>query len=285
MEACRAAFHENMSPLVWHNGRLCPVRQAAVPLTDLGLLYGHGFFETLRADRGDVPLLADHLARFQRTWQALMPGPTPDLSWGEVIAQVLEANNLRHRTAAVKILATRGSRTAAPWDHCLVVTARPYVHRLNAIGAEGLFLGIYPHPRQTPLADYKTLNYLFYHQAGEWASRTGHHEALILNPDGMVSETNTANLLLIYEREVVRPRSTAVLPGVMAAAVCRRLAEWGYGIVERPVRTAELLQAPQVLATNALMGAVPVLRVDARPRPQGGDLWVRLNDALIPGWK
>ncbi|MBI5591624.1 MAG: chorismate-binding protein [Deltaproteobacteria bacterium] len=137
---------------------------------------------------------------------------------------------------------------------------------LKVISGEGLYLGTYPYPRQTPLADYKTLNYLYYQQAGQWAHTMGFHEALVLNPDGTVSETHTASLLLIDGREVIRPKSSAVLPGVMAAAVCRQLAA-GHRIVERSVRSDELISAQQVLATNGLMGAVPVLR---RPEPLDG---------------
>ena len=283
MAACQTGgSRERAGAVVWCNGRLQPAATACVPIDDLGLLYGYGFFETIRADAGRIPLLGDHLARFNTTWQALMPGVPPDLTWREIIAQVLAANRLQEGCAAVKILATRGSRQAAPWDHTLLVTARAYTHRLAGKKPEGLVLGTYPHPRQSPLADHKTLNYLYYLQAGQWAAAGGRDEALILNPDGTVSETNTATLLLINGREVVRPVSPAVLPGVMASAACRQLAVWGFHITRRPVQSRELLAADQVLAANALMGAVPVLQIDDQQRPAGGNLWQRLNNVIFP---
>ena len=285
MAACETNAAAIRPVIVWHNGRLQPEQTAAVPVSDQGLLYGHGFFETLRVDQGHAPLLDDHLARFARTWEALMPGPPPDLTWAAVITQVIQANHLQDKTAAVKILATRGNRMQAPWDHTLLVTARAYAHRLGTVPGEGLRLGTYCYPRQSPLAAFKTLNYLYYLRAGQWAREAGHDEALVLNPDGTVSETQTAGLLLVNGQQVVRPQSLASLPGVMAAALCRQLAAWGYCITERPVWPAELLSVQQVLAANALMGAVPVVAVDGQPRPGGDDLWVRLNDALIPGWQ
>ena len=153
------------------------------------------------------------------------------------------------------------------------------------MGREGLSLGLDPHSRQTPLADHKTLNYLYYLQAGQWAGNNRFDEALILNPDGTVSETCTANLLLINGQEVIRPQSSAVLPGVMAQAVCRQLNAWGYRTLDRSVRPEELTSVGQLLATNALMGAVPVVSVDNRPCPEASDLWLRLNDKLMPGWR
>lgn len=282
--ACQGRRIQASPPMVWINGRILPARSASVPANDQGLLYGYGFFETIRVDNGRAPLLADHLRRFKKTWRALHPGPFPDLTWEDILSQVIDANRLRHTCAAVKILATRGSRTEPPWDHTLMVSARPYTHRLAAIEEKGLHLGSYPHPRQTPLADHKTTNYLYYLQAGQWALQNGCHEALILNPDGTVSETNTANLLIINGPDVVRPKSPAVLPGVMAQAVSRQLAAWDFCISERPVHPHELMSAETVLAANALMGVVPVTRVDSQDRPAEGDLWMRLNDAIIPAW-
>ncbi len=286
MSACQSGDGQgHPDAVVWHDGRLKPAKKATISMEDQGLLYGFGFFETLRTDSGHAPLLAEHLARFAHTWRALMPGEPPDLTWKEIITQVVSANLLDKGCAAVKILATRGSRNAPPWDHALLVTARPYTHRLADLQIEGLNLGTYPHPRQSPLAEHKTLNYLYYLQAGHWARDNGFNEALILNPDGSVSETNTTNLLLINGREVIRPQSPFVLPGVMAQAVCRLLTDWGYTIVQQPVRPEAIFNAGQVLAANALMGAAPVVSLNGHPRPNGDDLWMRINDTLIPGWR
>jgi len=166
-----------------------------------------------------------------------------------------------------------------------MISARPYRHRLADKPMSGLTLGSYPYPRQSPLNAYKTLNYLYYLRAGQWAAGQGFDEALVLNSDGSVSETNTANLLLINGREVTRPTSSAVLPGVAAAAVCRQLADWDFRIVERAVSPQALHAAREVWVTNALMGAVPVLEIDGRARPAGDDLWQRINDAVMPGWR
>ena len=194
-------------PFVWQDGRLLRQDAAMVPLTDLGLQYGFGFFETIRVEKGVIRRLTAHLARFNRTWADLFGGALPDLTWKDVITQVIEKNRLGDTTAAVKILATRGDADATGFNGRLVVTARPYTHRLEALGLSGLSLITYPHGRLTPLADHKTLNYLFYYRAGAWALQNGAHEALILNPDHSVSETNTANLLVVSGRTVIRPVS------------------------------------------------------------------------------
>ncbi len=145
-----------------------------------------------------------------------------------------------------------------------MVTARPYTHRLAAIETDGLMLATYPHGRLTPLADHKTLNYLYYYRAGIWALENDAHEALILNADGSVSETNTANLLVVTGKTVINPSSPHVLPGVMQAAVMTWFSENGYLVTARPVMPDELFEADTVLLTNALVGAVPVISLDGR---------------------
>ena len=265
----------------WANGIIKPIADVTVPVSSPGFQYGYGFFETIYAAKGHCPLIGSHIVRFNRTWKHLMPGDPPDLTWETIIREVLDRNNLTQSTAAVKIMAAYGEREIPPWDYTLVVTARTYVHRLTALKTKGLHVVTYPEPRQTPLADFKSLNYLFYYLAGRWAQKNGAHEALILNPDGSVSETNTANIFLIKGQTVLCPDSPHVLPGVMEAAISRRLTAWGYAVKRFKVWPEDILDQDQVLLTNALMGAVPVLSLDGNSLPPPTELSQRINADVI----
>jgi len=266
---------------VWLNGSIVPQDQADAPVTDLGFQYGYGFFETIRWDKGRPKHLSAHIDRFYRSWKQLFSEKPPDLTWDEIIRQVIIQNSLDNETAAVKILATRGDRDAPPFNHSLLVTARPYTHRLAGKNAPGLNLAVYPHPRQTPLADHKTLNYLYYFMAGKWAIAQGADEALILNTDNTVSETNTANILLIKDRTVILPVSLHVLPGIMEKIVCALLSGWGFRVENKRVQPGDLFSFDQMLATNALMGAVPVLSIDGKKLPGPSDLWQKINREIL----
>ena len=268
-------------PSVWLNGALKPADQACVPVSDAGLQYGFGVFETIRVDRGNPGHLDLHMARFNAAWNDLFGTPSPDLTWDEVIRLVVEKNRLTDQVAAVKLLATRGEPEKGPFPHNLMVSARPYVHRLSGKQAGGLELALYPEPRQSPLANYKSLNYLYYLRAGQWAAASGFDEALILNPDGTVSETNTANILLIEGSTVIRPQSPCVLPGVMEKAVCRVLGGWGHTIVSRPIRPETLFDADLVILTNSLMGAVPALSLDGNALAAADKLCAEINAQVL----
>jgi para-aminobenzoate synthetase component 1 len=250
---------------VWQNGRIVLKKEAMLPLSALGVQYGYGFFETIRVEKGIPQFLNDHIRRFDTAWNALFQTPPPDLTWKHVISKVIGRNNLQNETAAVKIMAFHGDRTAPPFHHHLAVSARKYTPRPGILKNSGLTLATYPHPHITPLADHKTLNYLYYYLAGIWAVENGADEALILNPDGSMSETNTANILMIQGNRVIRPESPHVLAGVMEKQVLRHLEKAGYAIHTQKIILAELLAADQVFLTNSLMGAVPVLRLDGKP--------------------
>ena len=262
---------------LWFNGRFQPVKDACVHVSDQGLLFGFGFFETIRADKGKPLYIDEHIARFNNTWEKLFKSRPPDLTWGSIIDGVIAKNRLTDKIAAVKILATRGSREEPPFNNTLIVMARPYTHRLAGKKSPGINLLTYPEARQSPLASHKTLNYLYYLMAGRWAIKMGADEALILNPDGTVSETNTANIMLISDKKILIPYSEHVLPGIMQKVLSDLMTEWGYKVEKRVIKPEDLFTGKKVVLSNSLMGAVPVMSIDNQRIPMAIDLCKRIN--------
>ena len=142
-------------------------------------------------------------------------------------------------------------------------------------------LAVYTEPRQTPLASFKTLNYLYYLMAGEWAKKRGFDEALILNPDGSISETNTANILLISDKRIVRPQSAHSLAGIMEGAVSNLLSKWGYSIERIKIFPEEMFSFDEVILTNSLIGAVPVISIDGKMLPEPSRRCVEINKDIL----
>ncbi len=223
--------HSVPCPTVWINGALAPREEACLPVAGYGMQYGYGLFETIRAVNGRPCFLQDHLRRFEHSWKALFDKDPPDITWSDVLSQVLCANRLQGAVAAIKLMAVKAEEPSGFIGCHLVVMARAYTHRLEMLRSDGLRLLTYPEPRQTPLAAHKTMNYLYYFLAGNWAKENNGDEALILNPDGSVSETNTASLLVISGKTLIRPVSAHVLPGIMSAKVCEIFSRWGYAIM------------------------------------------------------
>ena len=266
---------------VWLNGSIEPLAKARINVDDQGFLFGYGFFETIRVVKGKPKYLKEHIERFNSAWEHLFQSKTPDLTWDEIISRVVAENGLTEKISAVKIIATAGSEKKSPFNNTLLVMARPYTHRLAEKKDCGLHLATYPEPRQTPLADYKTLNYLYYLLAGKWAAANNADEALILNPDGTVSETNTANIFLIKDKTAFLPVSPHVLPGIMQKKVNGLLRKWDYKIERKKIMPEELLNNNQVFVSNSLMGTVPVLSIDGNKPVKPSQLWRKINREIL----
>jgi para-aminobenzoate synthetase component 1 len=258
---------EQRAGTVWHDGAFESSAAASVPLDCDGLAYGFGFFETLRVQAGRPILLQAHLDRFERAWRELFQCAPPDVTWADVIDQLIHKNELPSEIAVVKLVALAGKPQRARPSHVLFASAKRYEPRAALSSRAGLSLRVYPHCRHTHLADHKTLNYLFYKLAGDWAKREGADEALILNADRSVSETNTASLCCVFGTTACFPTSPHALPGTMAAEVRRLLPRWGFTVEDRRLSVEDLLAADHVFLTSSLMGAVPATSLhDAKLR-------------------
>lgn len=268
-------------PYVWMNGAFRSIRDATISIADLGFQYGYGFFETIRVNHGKPGYLSGHIDRFNRTWKELFGTEVPDLSWGDIVNQVIVGNGLSDRVAALKIIASWGTGHGSPFSHTLVVTAGPYTHRLQGKRDPGLKLALYPEPRQTPLASHKTLNYMYYFLAGKWAKENGADEALIMNPDGSISETNSANILCVKGKRILKPVSPHVLPGVMENVVIVYFRDRGYSVKETKLRVEDLFACDEILLSNSLMGVVPAVALDNRALHSSGSLHQMINESVL----
>ncbi len=260
----------------WVCGQLLFEDEATVAATSPGFQHGAGVFETIRVEDGQALFLDEHLDRIHGSWSSLFATPMPDITWKQVLEQLVQANGFDKGVYALKIIAA-DSGSGGPF---LAAFIRPYVHRLEVSGKQGVDLITYPHARHTPLADHKSLNYLYYLQAGHYATGNNADEALILNPDATVSETNTCSIMAIREKMVTIPMSDHALPGVTGKALVERLESRGYRVVSKRLTPAELALEGCLVLTNALMGAVPVLSLDGKAVGSSPGLCQRLNGVL-----
>ena len=256
---------------VWLNNDLIPVSQARVPVNDRGFLYGDGLFETLRADDARVHFLSEHLERLAASARAFrLPFPE-NIPWQERLAQLLAANGLSRGSARVKILLTRG---VAPGlglpKECrptLVIYAQPYTPPSPEEYAAGWPVAVFPEGRSTFVGCHKSLNYLFYLAARQFALDQGAKEALILEADGLVSEGAATSLIYLHQGRYYLPASASALPGVTATVMGRGLATRGLTLKARRTTVTQLQTFDGLWLANSLMGLMPVAAVNGTPVP------------------
>jgi len=256
------------------NGDIIDGRKACLSAFDRGFLYGDGFFETMRAENGRVLFLEAHLERLYQSCKFFNIGlqATGQSEWTDKINLLIKKNNLKETVAAVKIVVTRGPgkpRLGLPKEHAptVVVYARKYTPPAKEKYTDGLAVEVFPYPHHSFLADHKSLNYLFYLSAREWAQKNGADEAIVLNVDGTVSEGATTNIFYVKEGSIIRPESAYYLRGVMEGQVINFLNKQGREIVTMPTTVSMLLEAEEVFLTNSLLGVIPVARIGETALP------------------
>jgi branched-chain amino acid aminotransferase/para-aminobenzoate synthetase component 1 len=256
---------------VWLNEELAPLSQARVSINDRGFLYGDGFFETLRAAEGRPRFLPEHLARLRASAQAFRIPFPEKFFWEERLGQLLAANGLSRALARVKILLSRGAAAGLglPGEArpTLVIWTAPYTPPTPEEYARGWTLATFPERRTTFIGRHKSLNYLFYLAARQYALDQGAKEALILEADGLVSEGAATSLVYAQDGAFFTPQAPSALPGVTIEVLGRGLTRRGLGLTYLPTTPTQLAQAEGLWLTNALLGVMPVSSVDGRPLP------------------
>jgi branched-chain amino acid aminotransferase len=256
---------------VWLNDALTPISQARVSVNDRGFLFGDGLFETLRAEAGRVLFLPEHLERLEasaRVFNLPFPGAVP---WRERLEALLAANGLSLGRARIKILLSRGEAEGLglpPGPRpTLVIWAQPYTPPSPAEYAGGWPVSVFPEGRSTFMGRHKSLNYLYYLAARQYALNRGAKEALILSADGLVSEGAATSLVYLRQGRYCTPASASALPGVTLTVLGRELAARGLTLEACPTTLAQLQEAQGLWLANSLMGLMPVAAIDGTPVP------------------
>jgi branched-chain amino acid aminotransferase len=256
---------------VWLNDGLIPISQARVSVNDRGFLFGDGLFETLRAEDGLVLFLPEHLERLAASARAFrLPFPVA-VPWEERLARLLTANALSRGPARVKILLSRGEAAGLGLPPSsrptLVIWAQPYTPPSPEEYAAGWPVVVFPEGRATFVGRHKSLNYLFYLTARQYALDRGAKEALILEADGLVSEGAATSLVYLRQGRYYTPASASALPGVTLTVLGRGLAARGLTLDTCPTTVAGLQETDGLWLANSLMGLMPVAAVNGTPVP------------------
>jgi branched-chain amino acid aminotransferase len=258
---------------VWLNDALIPISQAHVSVNDRGFQFGDGLFETLRADGGRVHFLPEHLERLKASAQSFRL-PFPDaFSWAERLGRVLTANGLTRGPARIKILLTRGLAPGLGLPDCrpsLVIWANPYTPPTSAEYAAGWPVVVFPEGRSTFMGRHKSLSYLFYLAARQYALDNGAKEALVLEADGLVSEGAATSLIYLHEGQLYTPEAPSALPGITLAVLRRGLLARGETLEARSTSVTQLQAAQGLWLANSLMGLMPVAAIGRTPLPLSG---------------
>jgi len=254
--------------MIYINGVIERQSEARIDPADRGFTLGDGLFETLRAYRGRPFRLADHLERLARAAAEIdLPLPLDAPAIAAAVTEVLAANRLQDRDAAIRITLSRGTGPrglAPPADPrpTLVISAVAYAPLPELCSAT--LVGIRRN-EGSPLSRMKSLAAMDNVLAAGEAAKRGAEEAILLNNGGRVACGARANLFaLIDDRLVTPPISDGVLPGIARLVVLDLAAALHVAVEETALLPADLDRAREILLTNSLFEIRSVGRFDGR---------------------
>lgn len=237
---------------------------------DEALLRGGAAFETVRVYGGRPFLLADHLARFHFSAEALALEPPEGVD--ELVELVLGAAPPDH--------VLRLYRTS----DALVATAAPLPGGLDDLRERGVALVSFEVGAPPPLlGGAKTTSYGLSFAARREAERLGADDALLVG-EGRVLEAATSNIWWRRGDRLFTPAAVAgVLPGVTRGFV-RSLEP----VEEGSFPLADLHTADEAFTTSSIREVMPVVLVDGawigdgRPGPAAARLQAALRLRSAP---
>jgi branched-chain amino acid aminotransferase len=281
----------NRDILVNINGRLVHRDQAGVSPFDSAVQGGDAVWEGLRVYDGRVFKLREHLDRLRDSALALAFAEIP--SHGHITGELrrtLEANGMRDGVH-VRLTLTRGVKVTSGMDPrlnragpTLIVLAehKPPVYDKGGITLVTASLRRFPPDCMDPKVHH--CNLIQSILAKIEANAAGADDAVMLDRDGFVAETNATHLFLVTrEGAVVTPTTKACPEGITRATVLGLCRAHGVPHEVRDVSLAEFYRAAEVFCTGTMGELAPVKQIDGRtigagtPGPVTGRLggWFR----------
>jgi len=258
-----------MSGVISVNGVVTSAEDARIPVLDHGFLFGDSVYETLRTYQHKPFLFTRHFNRMARSAKSI----ELELPWSrertfQEVRRVVEAAGLASESR-IRITVTRGVGGVGPDpESCkspnVIVIVTPLSELAPSIAENGVEVMISSFQRTTHLADAKTGNLIRTVLAQREARLAGAFEAILLTPEGWISDGITSNIYLVKGRKLMTPsREGWILEGITRGGVLEVAGRMGWGGVEGLLQRSDIESADEMFLTSSTRGIVPIVRVNA----------------------
>lgn len=275
-------------PLANWNGEELPLDQVRVSVLDRSFLFGDGVYEVLRVYGRRPFLLEEHFERLRRSLRELRIGCDVERLRRRTLA------TLEHSGVCDGVLYVHVSRGTAPTrTHAFPQPPVPpneliYVRELErdpyaALHASGASV-ITCEDIRWRRCDIKSVNLLGNVLAAQAAADAGCHEAILVGPDGAITEGSHTSVFGVQEGAVLTaPLAANVLPGITRQLVVQLAGRAGIPLREESLRREHLPRLSELFLTGTTVDVLPVTRVDGRPVGDGrpGPVAARLREAYL----
>jgi branched-chain amino acid aminotransferase len=263
---------------VWYNGKILPAEEAKISLFTHGLHYGVGAFEGIRAYKqknggGAIFRLTEHMQRLVESGKILgleLPYSVEQLCRAAI--DTCKANSFLECYVRPIIFIADGPLGVNPGANPPIDVAVLTWEWGSYLGDSGINQGcrlkvssfIRPHVNSIMTKGKITGQYATGVLAKREAIAAGYDEALLLDPEGYLTEGSGENLFMVKDGVIKTTPLTSILNGITRNTVMTYLAQQGHKVVEQRFTRDELWCADEVFLTGTAAEITPVREIDGR---------------------
>ncbi len=245
-----------------YNGELQDGSDKIFTISNRGFKYGDGLFETMRVANGKLNFADLHADRLHKGMKVLKLEGYSNLDAyfiKEKVEELCKRNKLG-KNARIRLNVFRdsdGLYTPTQNKSAFTLEAQPLDDPRYQMNSKGLILDVYDEiPKAVnKLSNLKTCNALPYVMAGIYKQQKRLDEVFILNQNGFLCETVSANVFLVYKGQIYTPAlSEGCVAGVMREVVMELSQENNLSMIEAQISPEILDEVEEVFVTNATSG-------------------------------
>lgn len=259
--------------ILYVNGDFVKKSEAVISVYDSGFQHGDGVYEGIRAYGRKVYRLDEHIKRLYESCYTLGIdiGKTKD-EMKEIVKELIRRNlDAGFTDLHMRLQVTRGFKAQTGMHPTLNVTNASIVicvdQKPTIFNKEGITLVTTWLKRYSPsYMDPKIhcCNQLNQIMAACEAIRQGADEAIMLDQNGYVAETNSTNLQMIKDGALILPTLDSQLPGITRKTMIQIAKEMGMEVQVRNVSVSEYYNADEVFICGTVGEVVPVKMIDGK---------------------
>lgn len=275
-----------MPEKVFLNDKLVDLADASVSVTDSGLLYGAGLFETMRSRNGVVFRLQDHLERLFSSAEAL--SIVHSYTKEQIVAaldRVLQANELAD--ARLRLTLTGGplAQPEPERQGTLAITATAFASYPAEYYRTGVMVILCPFRLNTtdPTHGHQTTSFLPRLLALNLARQRRAADALWFTQDNRLADACLGSVFLVHKSVLYAPAiGVPALADPARRVICQLAQQRSIELAEKDLYISDLLEAEEVFLTNVVMEVLPVVGVEKHTVGEGkiGPITKKLSEGF-----
>jgi branched-chain amino acid aminotransferase len=268
---------QNKDLIVNINGELIHRDKAGISPFDSAVQGGDAVWEGLRLYNGRIFKLIEHLDRLEKSARALAIFDLPPREKIiEELKRTLAANKMRDGVH-VRLTVSRGVKITSGMDPRLNQTGATLIilaeHKAPVYAKTGLTLITSKTRRPPPeVLDPKIhhANLLNSILAKIEANHAGADDALMLDTNGFIAETNATNVFIVRKGDLATSKAVACPEGITRATVMEICAAEKIRCVEADLSPVDVYGADEMFCTGTMGELAGVVKLDNREIGDGG---------------